>query len=235
MDSKFAIFEGMNHPLHNPVYNALLTRDKGLAHGEGQVRFFDPEVSPFAGFADDHKNGFADLYDQLSPGRKILYAIPAPIEIPKGWELRVKIKGLQFVYEGDHCVSTCKDIVPLTTIHVDQMIALATLTKPGPFDSRTIEFGHYHGIFDNGQLVAMTGQRLHPGNYTEISAVCTHPEHTGKRYAFHLLEHQLQLILEAGQQPFLHVRDDNDRAIGLYKRMGFVVSRPMHFYFMKRD
>ena len=80
----------------------------------------------------------------------------------------------------------------------------------------------------------MTGQRLHVHNYTEISAVCTLPGHTGKGYAHTLLMHQLQLILQQGQQPFLHVRADNSRAIELYKRIGFVVSRQMSFYFMKK-
>ncbi|HEV7779710.1 MAG TPA: GNAT family N-acetyltransferase, partial [Chitinophagaceae bacterium] len=112
---------------------------------------------------------------------------------------------------------------------------LATLTRPGPFAKRTICFGSYFGIFDNEKLVAMTGQRLHVDNFTEISAVCTHPDHTGKGYAFNLLQHQLQIILQQGQHPFLHVREDNQRAIGLYERMGFTISRPMNFYFMKRQ
>ncbi|MEI9912020.1 MAG: hypothetical protein WDO71_21665 [Bacteroidota bacterium] len=59
------------------------------------------------------------------------------------------------------------------------MVQLAKLTKPGPFGTKTIDFGSYFGIFDKEKLVAMTGQRLHVENCTEISAVCTHPRSFG--------------------------------------------------------
>ncbi len=226
----------MNHPLHNPVYQALVSRDQRLSHGDGKVKFFNEEVSPFAGFEQDYEKGFSDLHEQLAPGRKILYAIPSPIPHPGGWEIRHEIEGLQFVYEGEAGIETeFPNIMPLGEIHVEEMMQLAALTKPGPFGPRTIDFGSYFGIFEKDKLVAMTGQRLHVDNFTEISAVCTHPDHTGKGYAFTLLQHQLHLIQQQGQQPFLHVREDNKRAISLYERMGFVVSRPMYFYFMKRQ
>ena len=80
----------------------------------------------------------------------------------------------------------------------------------------------------------MTGQRLHVNNYTEISAVCTHPDHLGKGFAAALMQHQLNLILNHDQIPFLHVRAENSRAIALYERLGFKVNREMNFYFMKK-
>jgi ribosomal protein S18 acetylase RimI-like enzyme len=221
--------------LYNPVYNALLSGDAGRSFGTGHVKYFDEQVSPFAGFHQDYDKGFDDLYDQLPDGRRILYATPQLIEEPKGWQVVADIKGLQFVFEegkepGEYPIEP----VPLDDSHVEEMMKLAALTKPGPFGPRTIDFGHYHGIFENGQLAAMTGQRMHVYNYTELSAVCTHPDHLGKGYAAALMLHQMQLIRSQGQQAFLHVRDDNSRAIALYERLGFKVNRVMNFYFMKR-
>ncbi len=225
----------MHRLLENPVYHALLTGDQPLNIGNAQVKFFDEQVSPFVGFERKYEKGFSDLSQLLPAGRKILYATPAEFIQPPGWQVTHAINGLQFVYKGGSIYQTeFPGIIPLTEAHVDEMILLARLTKPGPFDKRTIEFGSYFGSFDKGKLVAMTGQRLHVKNFTEISAVCTHPEHTGKGYANSLLQHQLGIILRQGQQPFLHVRDDNERAIALYQRLGFVVSRSMCFYFMKK-
>jgi len=222
--------------LLNPVYHALLTGDRHLSFGNEQVKYFDEQVSPFAGFDPEYKNGFAELYEMLPSGRKILYAISSIITQPAGWQVQHEIKGLQFVYESNSKMKTqFPDVKPLSEIHVEQMVQLAKLTRPGPFGIRTIDFGSYFGIFDNEKLVAMTGQRLHVEHYTEISAVCTHPDYTGKGYAYTLLQHQLQLILQQDQQPFLHVREDNQRAIALYQRLGFTISRTMNFYFMRRQ
>lgn len=224
----------MKHILHNPVFNALCSKDTLLSLGTDAVKYFDEEVSPFVGFDDTYANGFNELHKLFTPERKILYANPSAITIPQGWQLLQKIKGLQFIYEGGAIKNEFATIQPLGTKHVSQMVELATLTKPGPFAKKTINFGYYHGIFENHTLVAMAGQRLHVQNYTEISAVCTHPNYTGKGYANTLMQHQLQLILQQGQQPFLHVREDNERAVALYKRLGLIISRPMNFYFMKR-
>lgn len=230
--SNFACVEDV---LYNPVYNALLSGDATLGFGTDKVKYFDEQVSPFAGFHQDHDNGFEDLYDLLPVGRKILYATPQLIKEPEGWQVLAEIKGLQFIFDGE-TDSGDPSIKPalLSEGNIEEMMQLAALTKPGPFGPRTIEFGNYHGIFENSQLVAMTGQRLHVANYTEISAVCTHPNHLGKGFAAALMLHQLNLIRCQGQIAFLHVREDNSRAIVLYERLGFKVRRPMNFYFMKR-
>lgn len=225
----------MEDLLYNPVYNALVSGDAHLGFGKGEVKCFDEQVSPFAGFPEEYGKGFDDLYQLLPTGRNILYAIPQEIKEPGAWQLLAEIKGLQFIYtggltSGDYSLKP----VPLHQENVGEMMELAALTKPGPFGTRTIEFGHYYGIFENGQLVAMAGQRLHVENYTEISAVCTHPAHLGKGFAAALMHQQLNLIQTQGQIPFLHVREDNARAIALYERLHFKVNRVMNFYLMKK-
>lgn len=221
--------------LNNPVYNALISRDRHLSSGTEQARFFEESVSPFAGFEETNKNGFDELFALLLTGRLILYATPQHIPTPHGWQLLHKAQGLQMVFSGkpNPLQSAVKPTV-LQKEHVEAMMALTKLTKPGPFSSRTIDFGNYFGIFEERKLVAMAGQRLHVEKFTEISAVCTHPDALSKGYASLLVQHQVNLICEQGKIPFLHVRKDNLRAVTLYQRLGFSIRCPMNFYFMRR-
>jgi predicted GNAT family acetyltransferase len=221
--------------LNNPVFYSLSSIDAHLGSGTQTAKYFDEEVSPFAGFSEDHENGFDELYSLLPARRKIIYATRSKIKEPAGWQLLNEITGFQFVYNATFVMPVHSlNIVALQNHDVDEMIALARLTKPGPFDKRTIEFGHYYGIFENEILIAMAGQRLHVGMFTEISAVCTHPGCLGKGYAAALLLHQMNIIIKSGQIPFLHVRDDNARAIALYERLGFKKNGVMNFYFFRR-
>jgi predicted GNAT family acetyltransferase len=114
-------------------------------------------------------------------------------------------------------------------------VALATLTKPGPFGSRTHELGTYVGIRSKGKLVAMSGERLKVPGYTEVSAVCTHPDHAGKGYARILMTEIMRGIRERGEIPMLHVRRDNTRAVALYERLGFKTRTVVHYAVLRQS
>ena len=128
-----------------------------------------------------------------------------------------------------------ESIIPLTLTDVPAMLSLTQLTKPGPFAKRTIEFGNYEGIFENKVLAAMTGRRFHCFDHIEISAVCTHPLHLGKGYAKQLLLSQLDSILSSGNKPYLHVKEDNERAIHVYEALGFTTRMPVYFYVLQKN
>src|ERR1700675_601744 len=91
------------------------------------------------------------------------------------------------------------EFIPLTQADVPEMLALTKLTKPGPFAARTREMGDYFGIRKEGVLVAMAGERLRVPGFTEISAVCTHPEHLGQGYARRLVTLLLERIHARGE------------------------------------
>lgn len=116
-------------------------------------------------------------------------------------------------------------IAPLGDANAAAMLALATLTEPGPFLSATHRLGDFFGIRHGGELVAMAGERLKPDGFTEVSGVCTHPAHRGRGRAGALMRHVAARILARGETPFLHAYAANTGAIDLYRTLGFAVRR----------
>ena len=221
----------MENVLDNPAWNALISGNKHLSFGTEQVKYFDREVSPFAAFIENTPEHFRKLHELLPNNRFVLLVSPLVMHIPESWKSLQVIKGLQMIYHNSGKQDSAdRVLVPLTHEHVPEMVALARLTNPGPFEAGTIKFGHYFGIFENDKLVAMAGQRLHVFNYAEISAVCTHPDHTGKGYARQLMLHQIKRIHTAGCIPILHVKHENDRAIRMYERLGFQSRKEVYFH-----
>ncbi len=109
------------------------------------------------------------------------------------------------------------------------MVALAELTKPGPFGTRTRELGEYLGVRQSHRLVAMAGERLHLPGYTEVSAVCTHPDYQGRGYARELMSILMRRIMKRGETPILHVRQENVSAIHLYREARLPHATPDSF------
>jgi predicted GNAT family acetyltransferase len=141
------------------------------------------------------------------------------------------------VCENGHATpssSTSLQIVELGVGDSPEMLELTALTKPGPFGPRTHELGYYVGIRDGGKLVAMAGERMKVPGHTEVSAVCTHPDHLGKGYAAALMKEVMRSIRERAEIPFLHVRSDNSRAIAIYERLGFSKRWEGHYAVLRR-
>jgi len=226
----------MEHPLDYPAWNALVSGNKNLSLGNEHVKYFDEEVGPFVGLFEQNHYEFEYLYHIIPPKRRMVIIISKELEIPKPWTLTEHIKALQMVHKKDDIpVHATGEIIPLQLKDVPQMLDLTALTHPGPFLKKTIEFGNYEGIFNNGELISMAGQRMHPAQYIEISAVCTHPDYHGKGYAGQLIQSQVRSIKANSGMPFLHVKDDNMEAIRLYKKLGFEVRKQMNIYVFQKD
>jgi ribosomal protein S18 acetylase RimI-like enzyme len=224
----------MAHILDNPVWNALTSHNHHLGTITDQYAYFDPAVSPFMALAIPDSFHLAQLY-KTAPSRAHSILVSNTKLDPAPWKKIAIIDGYQMVYQGpQHRDLVNMEIEQLLETHIPQMLALTALTKPGPFVERTIDFGHYEGIFHTVHLTAMAGQRLHLNGYAEVSAVCTHPDHLGKGYARHLLLRQINRIQTNGETPFLHVKCDNERAIGLYESLGFKTRTKIYFHVLSR-
>lgn len=209
--------------LDNPIWNALSTKQKqiALASACGQAKRFAYSVGPLSGLVEQSRDAYTALEGIVDKGEPIVLFLDEPLNAPNNWEITVNEGLTQMVLEKPlSCVSTEK-IVPLNDDDIPEMLALTKLTQPGPFRNRTIDYGGYIGIKANGKLQAMAGHRLHMTGFTEISAVCTHPDSQGKGYAKQLLTLTAQAILNRGETPFLHTWARNSHAIEVYKKLGF--------------
>lgn len=219
------------HILDNPIWNALLSGNKHLSHGHGGIRYFSEDVAPFAGIETVNSNNFKLLDEAIPAGRTVITATATDIEIPEHWKILQKMLVLQMIYKPEETPRpVTHQLIPLEEKDIPAMLELTSLTVPGPFYKRTIEFGSYHGIFDDHhQLIAMAGLRLSIGNYREISAVCTHPDHSGKGYASALMLYLVQLIQAQSCIPMLHVKTENINAVRVYEKLGFSVRQELTF------
>ncbi|MFF1339535.1 GNAT family N-acetyltransferase [Streptomyces sp. NPDC058290] len=213
------------HVLDNPVWAALTGPSRAFAETgpAGLAARYVAEASPFAALADpDDPLAWADLAALAGPGAPVwVTGLPTP---PAGWTTSASIPGVQLDGGAVRAEAT-PEAVLLGPADVPEMRELVDLTKPGPFLSRTVELGTYLGIRHEGRLVAMAGERMRPPGWSEISAVCTHPDHRGKGLAGRLVRAVAAGIRERGERPFLHAAADNTGAIALYESMGFTLRR----------
>jgi predicted GNAT family acetyltransferase len=219
------------HPLDNPIWCALTTRQTHLGEHHPPASRFRADVSLLGGFAEPD---YAALAHVVPIGERVGIFIAEPT-VPPMFEVVASAPLVQMVYDGRAVTEdSALPIVPLTAADVPAMIALAELTKPGPFNIRTHEMGDFAGIRLAGELVAMAGQRLRVPGHIEISAICTHPDHVGRGHAAALTRWHVRRIVAIGEQPFLHVRGDNARAIALYERLGFAQRLASRYVVLRR-
>ncbi len=211
----------MNQILDNIVWHTLSGPHKKFSVGSDRARRYAVGFSPIIGFANPQSPDFNALVNFCEPGEHF-YCDGWTGPCPAGWQIEEESTMYKMVWVGPKPDSDrAPDAIPLTTEHAKQALELATLTRPGPFDLRTIELGEYFGFFDGLRLVAMAGERMTAESFREISGVCTHPDFEGHGYARRLMEKLILRQMERKEVPFLHVMHDNTKAHEFYKRMGF--------------
>lgn len=219
--------------LDNPVWNALSLTQAHFGQGDEVAKRYLPDISPLAATVDLSAEAHLRLAGMLSDGQVAGVVLTSQLASLPGFEIMQWLPVNQMVWEGDK-VFVANPGEVLGSKDAPEMQALAQLTKPGPFAIRTHELGRYIGIRKEGQLAAMAGERMRMPGFTEVSAVCTHPDHRGHGYATELVLAMVTTIQQRGDVPFLHVAAENASAIKIYEKLGFRTRRLMQFVIVKR-
>ena len=223
----------MSHPLSNPVWSSLTGPHAHLGLAAGKVRRYRPEVAMFVSvedWIDPDMPGLMEALGDTTAG----FVTEGPVALPSGIEVVRTADVAQMICENWTPVPVTLDIVPLGEANEREMVELVDLTKPGPFAPKTRLMGSFRGLFDDGRLVAMSGERWRTDEFAEISAVCTHPDYRGRGYAKQFVSQGGNEIIAGGRTPFLHTFASNAVAIATYEKLGFRRSRMMTFTVVRR-
>ena len=218
----------MSHPLDRPVWSALTGPQSALALVDRGARRYAPEYAMFAALDDAAPGTLAGLGALVGAHGDV--AIVEPDEPPPIPATRVVSTTLcwQMIAGGPMAAPQPSfETTPLGDEDAAEMLALATLTRPGPYFRRTHTLGAFVGAKEDGRLVAMAGERMRPHGFTEVSGVCTHPDQRGRGYGSALLALVASRICDRGEVPFLHAYADNRGAIALYEHLGFAFRREL--------
>ncbi|MCP1470982.1 ribosomal protein S18 acetylase RimI-like enzyme [Sphingobium sp. OAS761] len=209
--------------LDHPVWHSLRSGWSALAKGNARALRIDARYGTFGAAAGQDAVSLAAL-SALIPQGDELWIVGRDAVVPPDTTLVRTAMLAQMVAPA---IAPATNPAPrwevLTESDGEDICALALMTRPGPFRPLTHRLGRFIGIRREGRLVAMAGERMRLPGYTEVSGVCTHPDHRGRGYAGALMRIVAQAMLDRGDVPFLHAYAAHTQTIALYERLGFRV------------
>lgn len=225
--------ESLLHKLDNPAWHALNETHAHFAVGNHVVKRYLPEIVAFAAWEHTHIDA-GDKMDDIFNTDESLFIIGDLPALPENYFIESTLPCLQMVCTKKVETQITATIEKLNEADDDEITDIINLVQPGYYKKGTRLMGDYFGIRQNRKLVAVTGERMCMYGLTEVSAVVTHPDFTGRKYAQQLVAYVSNKNIAAGIIPFLHVSEINTRAISIYEYLGFTKRRVIHFTKIKR-
>jgi len=220
------------HPLDNPIWESLISRHRAIALCGGDVARYPAQVAPFLGVAREEVDAVAVL-EALVPADDTVLLLGCAPAVPQGWKLDKLAMLAQMVCAAPIAEVDGPPIIELDEAHRADVLALTALVYPHYFRPRTMDLGRYFGIYVDGRLAAISGERMGMDAWTEMSAICVHPDFNGHGYARRLLAFLSNDNHARGLTPFLHVSQENRPAVQLYLRNGYALRREIPFWSLR--
>ena len=220
------------YKLDNPVWNSLNEIHKNISIEYETTKFYNPEYCPFGENIDINKS--TKGIDQYSILTNDFYVVGKKPLLSSSMILKNELVCNQMLLEKEINIESHEQVIQLDSKNQKlELLNLVNLVQPGYFKNRTVDLGKYFGIYKDNKLIAVTGERMKMNEFTEISAVVTHPEHTGNGYAKQLIKYATDQVFKENKTPYLHVAESNIGAIKLYEKLGFTTRRKISFWNLK--
>lgn len=220
------------YKLDRPAYSSLVSSQSHLAQTFGSAIAFKPEFAAFAAFVG--APNFDDLARLEIGPDGFWFLEPETMVAGNGFYVDKTAHCVQMVYHHEVIIEHDVQTEILTQNDAQEIYDLAIAQKPGPFFKRTNELSEFIGIKDNGKLVAMMGERLQVGQFSEISALATYPEYQNRGWGKYLMNMITRRVVARGQTPFLHVYAWNEKGIKLYESLGFKCRTDVYVTVLKK-
>ncbi len=219
--------------LDNPAWYSLSETHQEFSINYNNIKFYNPDYCPFGGFImPENISESIDEYSKLTDG---FFVVGEKPQLSNQLELKNELVCLQMILNNRIDVEIKEEIIALkTSDHIEALFELVNLVQPGYFKRQTALLGNYFGIFKDNKLIAVTGERMKMDDFTEVSAIVTHPEYTGQGYAKQLIAHAVNNIFDHNKTPYLHVVESNIGAIKLYEKLGFSTRRKMSLWHISK-
>jgi ribosomal protein S18 acetylase RimI-like enzyme len=214
--------------LDNPVWFSVSESHQNFSIDYTGIKFYHPDYCPFGGFETD--NGISRHIDAYSKLVDHFFIVGEKPTLSAQVNLKKELVCLQMVINDNIEMELKEKIIALTSEHTAPFYQLVNLVQPGYFKRKTALLGDNFGILKNGELIAVAGERMKMNDFVEVSAIVTHPDHTGQGYAKQLIAHTVNNIFNQNKTPYLHVVENNTGAIRLYEKLGFTTRRKISFW-----
>jgi len=226
----------MPHPLDRPVWNALHGHHARFRIGGGIAVGYERGIAMFVAAAQASVEALQAAAALVPPEERGAYVEREAWPLPPGTRLVAAAALMQMVAPSLDGTKPGLPFLELTEQDAPEMLALATLCRPGPFFAKTHRLGGFIGVRSaDGSLVAMAGERMRVDGFGEVSAVCTRPDHRGRGLARGLMLVVARRIAARGETPYLHTYPDNAGAIALYATLGFRRREEVTYTIFQRD
>jgi ribosomal protein S18 acetylase RimI-like enzyme len=213
------------YKLDNPAWYALTEKHQAFSIGNNEIKKYQRQIAPWVAYQSANENILEQIDPFVEQGEGV-YVLDRLPKLPDNYTLETELVCLQMICTAPIQMSNHKETIEKQGDEAaDEIEQLINMVQPGYYNPGTRLMGEYYGIRQNGQLVALAGERMRMNGLTEISGVVTHPGYTGRGYAQQLVTHVTNKNLDAGITAFLHVAATNERAIRLYGHLGYVNRR----------